>query len=332
MKALRYDGSLRLVYDAQIPRRAGESLIAVLCAGVCNTDIEITKGYAGFHGTLGHEFVGRVVESAETSLVGKRVVGEINVGCGKCNLCLGRDSRHCEARTVLGIKGRDGAFAEYLSLPSSNLLPVPDSITDEGAVFVEPLAAAFNILEQIDIDRSHDVAIVGDGKLAQLIARLLTRTKCHLTVFGRHEKKLELAKLSGARCVKLGGTGAQQPIDSGERGAGRKEEFDIVVESSGSPSGLSMALGMVKPKGTIILKSTHHGATTLELSRVVVNEVRIFGSRCGRFQPALDMLASGELDVRPLISEILPLDAGIEAFQKAAAPAAMKVMIRAKGD
>lgn len=332
MKALRYDGSLRMVYDAPIPRREDESLIAVLCAGICNTDIEITKGYAGFHGTLGHEFVGRVTESPEAALIGKRVVGEINIGCGMCSLCAGGDSRHCEARAVLGIKGRDGAFAEYLSLPAKNLLLVPDSITDEAAVFVEPLAAAFNIFEQISIDRSHAVAIVGDGKLAQLIARVLAQVKGELTVFGKHRMKLELARLSGARCLKLGDSGKKRFLDLDERAVEMEEKFDIVVETSGSPSGLSLALGVVKPKGSIILKSTHHGATPMELFPIVVNEVRIIGSRCGRFQPALDMLADGDIDVRPLISDILSLEEGLEAFKRAAAPETMKVLIKSHSE
>ena len=170
MKALRFDDTLQLVRDAPIPRRRGEALVKVICAGICNTDLEIAKGYAGFHGTLGHEFVGRVVESPDSALERRRVVGEINAGCGRCGLCVGGDSRHCYDRTVLGIKGRDGAFAEFLALPVRNLIEVPESVSDEAAVFVEPLAAAFNILEQVEIDSSSDVAVIGDGKLAQLIA------------------------------------------------------------------------------------------------------------------------------------------------------------------
>lgn len=330
MKALRYDGSLHLVRDAPIPRREGESLVEVICAGICNTDIEITKGYAGFHGTPGHEFVGRVIESPDTTLIGKRVVGEINVGCGECGLCLAGDSRHCPTRTVLGIKGREGAFAEYLSLPSKNLLIVPDSISNESAVFVEPLAAAFNILEQISVDRSHRVAIVGDGKLAQLIARVLRQTECKLTVIGKHQEKLGLAKLAGARCLKLSDCGEARVLDCDGRDAEGDEKFDIVIETSGSPSGLPLALNLVKPRGTIVLKSTHHGSTTLELSPVVVNEIRIIGSRCGRFHPAIDLLASGGIDVRPLISDLVPIEDGLRAFDKAAAPGTMKVIIQVR--
>src|SRR2546428_1535707 len=198
MKALRFDGELKLVCDAPIPRREGEALIQVIAAGICDTDLEITKGYAAFRGTLGHEFVGRVVESPDGALVGQRVVGEINVGCGECELCRGGDARHCPTRTVLGIKGRDGAFAEFVSLPAVNLKAVPRSVSDETAVFVEPLAAALNILEQVSITPSSDVVIVGDGKLAQLIVLAMAQTGCSLTVIGRHEAKLELATRFGA--------------------------------------------------------------------------------------------------------------------------------------
>jgi threonine dehydrogenase-like Zn-dependent dehydrogenase len=319
MKALRFDGKLQFVQDAGLPRREGEALVQVICAGICNTDLEIVKGYAGFRGTLGHEFVGRVVESPDGSLVGRRVVGEINVGCGHCPGCAEGDPRHCPNRTVLGIKGRDGAFAEFLSLPPRNLLEVPDSASDEAAVFVEPLAAAFNIIEQVDIDSSSDVVVVGDGKLAQLIVLVLARTGCAITVFGKHEDKLELAEAYGADRVHLGDSYLTKEWLA---------RFDIAIEASGSSSGLANALELVRPRGTVVLKSTHHGLTPVDTSQVVVKELNIVGSRCGRFAPALDLVASGEVNFTPLISRRLPLEEGVFAFEQAELPGAMKVILQ----
>jgi len=317
VKALRFDGQLQFVRDADLPRREGESLVRVICAGICNTDLEIVKGYAGFLGTLGHEFVGRVHESPDASLIGRRVVGEINAGCGECDRCLTGDSRHCAARTVLGIKGRDGAFAEFLSLPTRNLLEVPEAVSDEDAVFVEPLAAALNILEQVKIGSSSDVVVVGDGKLAQLIVLALTRTGCAITIIGRHEKKLTLARVHGADHTHLGELPTQW--------LGR---FDLAIESSGSPSGLANAVKLVKPLGSVVLKSTHHDLTPLDTSQIVVNELNIVGSRCGRFAAALDLIASGEVNLNQLISHRFPLQDGVVAFEQARLRDAMKVMLQ----
>jgi threonine dehydrogenase-like Zn-dependent dehydrogenase len=319
VRALRFDGTLKLVRDAPVPRREGEALVQVICAGICNTDLEIVKGYAGFRGTPGHEFVGRVVESPDARLVGRRVVGEINAGCGQCEVCLQGDSRHCASRTVLGIKNRDGAFAEFLSLPVGNLIEVPDSISDAAAVFVEPLAAAFNIIERISLEPSTSIAIVGDGKLAQLITLVMARTNCELAVVGRHEEKLKMARKHGAKRVLLDTDALDRRWDA---------RFDVVIEASGSPSGLANALRLVKPRGIVVLKSTHHGATPVETSQVVVNEVTIIGSRCGRFQPALEFLARGSVDLSPLITQRLPLEDGLFAFHEAAHPDAMKVIIQ----
>ena len=321
MRALRFDGTLKLVRDAPVPRREGEALVQVICAGICNTDLEIVKGYAGFRGTPGHEFVGRVVESPDARLAGRRVVGEINAGCGQCEVCLQGDSRHCASRTVLGIKNRDGAFAEFLSLPVGNLIEVPDSISDAAAVFVEPLAAAFNIIERISLEPSTSIAIVGDGKLAQLITLVMARTNCELAVVGRHEEKLKMARKHGAKRVLLDTDALDRRWDA---------RFDIVIEASGSPSGLANALRLVKPRGIVVLKSTHHGATPVETSQVVVNEVTIIGSRCGRFQPALEFLARGSVDLSPLITQRLPLEDGLFAFHQAAHPDAMKVIIQTR--
>lgn len=319
MKALRFDGTLKLVRDAPVRRREGEALVQVICAGICNTDLEIVKGYAGFRGTLGHEFVGRVVESPDALLVGRRVVGEINAGCGECEVCVEGDSRHCASRTVLGIKNRDGAFAEFLSLPARNLIEVPASISDATAVFVEPLAAAFNIIERVSIEPSTRVAIVGDGKLAQLITLVMAQTNCELALIGRHKEKLEMARKHGAEHVLLDTDALNPAWDA---------RFDVVIEASGSASGLASALRLVKPKGNVVLKSTHHGATPVETSQVVVNELTIIGSRCGRFQPALDLLARGHVDLSSLISQRLPLEDGPLAFDQAAHPDAMKVILQ----
>lgn len=314
MKAIVFNGSLKLETGLEIPERPGESLVKVISAGICNTDLEITKGYAGFNGVPGHEFVGRVVKSEDASLIGQRVAGEINVGCNACELCRQGDQRHCPERTVLGIKGRDGAFAEFLSLPARNLLPVPNQISDEAAVFIEPLAAACRILDQVEIKPSTRVAVVGDGKLAQLIVRALSPAGCEITVFGKHPEKLELAAMAGAICAPSADTS-------------QARRLDVVVEASGSATGLETAIRLVRPRGVIVLKSTHHKATPVEMSPVVVNEVSIIGSRCGRFKPAIDLLASGLVDVTPLISDRLPIDEGLLAFERADAPGTLKVII-----
>lgn len=323
MKAVRFDDRLKVVTDADVPRREGEALIEVICVGICNTDLEIVKGYAGFRGTLGHEFVGRVVESSDDGWVGKRVTGEINVGCGICNLCRSGDSRHCYTRTVLGIKDRDGAFAEYLSLPARNLVEVPSAINDEEAVLIEPLAAACQILEQTSIDSSSNVAVIGDGKLAQLILVALSQTGCNLTVIGKHENKLDLARRYAERCLLLK-TWSSEPAVPYEISA---EKFDIVVEASGSPSGLSMAIDITKPRGTIVLKSTHHQKTLIDMSRIVVNELNIIGSRCGRFHTAVELLKEKSADLQPLISHRFSIEEALSAFETAARGDSRKVIL-----
>jgi threonine dehydrogenase-like Zn-dependent dehydrogenase len=328
MIALRFDGSLKVDTAAPAPLREGEALVQVISAGICNTDLEIVKGYSGFHGTLGHEFVGRVADSQDSSLIGERVVGEINVGCNRCALCLSGDQRHCPSRSVLGIKGRDGAFAEFLSLPARNLIRIPDTIPDRTAVFIEPLAAACHILDQARIDRESKVALLGDGKLSQMIVRALAQTGCDLTVFGKHGEKLDLALK--ARGANIKAEMIPHPAASGGNGhssPAMKEGFDIVIEASGSPSGLSLASELVRPRGTIVLKSTHHTLTSLDMARIVVNEVAIVGSRCGRFQPAIDLLAAGDIDVEPLISATFTLEEGLAAMKTAASAGTMKVLL-----
>ncbi|HVG35869.1 MAG TPA: alcohol dehydrogenase catalytic domain-containing protein [Pyrinomonadaceae bacterium] len=322
MKALRFEDNLLAVRDVAKPAGDEEALVRVTLSGVCNTDVEIVRGYAGFDGTIGHEFVG-VVESAPSStsasasLVGQRVVGEINAGCGECPLCLAGDARHCPRRTVLGILGRDGAHAEYLRLPVGNLLPVPDEIPDERAVFVEPLAAALGIRERAEVGPETRVAIIGDGKLGLLCAQALSLTSAPVTLVGKHTEKLKIAARRGIETVTL------------DKLEGRKRrEFDVVVEASGASSGFDLALNILRPRGTLVLKSTFHGATEINAARLVVDEISVVGSRCGRFAPALDLLRDNSVDVESLISEEFPLADGVRAIERATAPGILKVLIR----
>lgn len=316
VKALRFEqGELHLAEIAR-PSREGEALVRVTLAGICNTDLEIVRGYAGFSGTLGHEFVGVVEASPDQSQIGRRVVGEINIGCGICDCCRAGDARHCATRTALGIHHRDGAFAEYLTLPPQNLFVVPDNVSDRQAVFTEPLAAACEILDQVTIKPSHRVAVIGDGKLGQLIVRALATTGCELILIGKHADKLELAASAGIKTLRLG---------DGELS---RKSFDFVVEASGSASGLQTALALVKARGTIILKSTFHGgAVPVDTTRIVVDEISLIGSRCGRFENALKLLESGQVNVEPLISDVYQLQDGASAMAEAARPGKLKILL-----
>jgi threonine dehydrogenase-like Zn-dependent dehydrogenase len=319
MKALRFeDDALRLA-EVPAPAREGEALVRVRLAGVCNTDLEIVRGYAGFRGTPGHEFVG-VVERAPGAegLEGRRVVGEINAGCGACALCRAGDPRHCPARTVLGIHGRDGAFAEYLQLPAANLLPVPEELTDERAVFAEPLAAAVGITERVRIGAGARAAVVGDGKLGLLCAQALkVLTGARVTLVGRHDSKLRIARRRDIETFK-----------AEEMPASFTRAFDVTVEASGSPRGFETALRLLRPRGTLVLKSTFHGTTELNAATVVVDEISIVGSRCGRLAPALELLRRGLVDVDSLVHEEFPLSEGVRAFTRAAEPGVLKVLLR----
>src|SRR5215210_9257187 len=278
MKALRVEKKKLAVREVEKPVREDESLVRVLLSGICNTDLEIARGYAGFKGTIGHEFVGLVEASTNRTLVGRRVVGEINAGCGQCDLCRAGDSRHCPSRTVLGILGRDGAHAEFLQLPAENLFPVPENVPDEHAVFTEPLAAACGVLERVSISNSDRVAVIGDGKLGLLSAQVLALTGASLLLIGKHSSKLRIA--------------ARRGIDTTtpKQAAKRQREFDVVVEASGAASVFALALDLLRPKGQLVLKSTFHGKTEVDAARIVVDEISIAGSRCGRFTPALDLL------------------------------------------
>ena len=271
MKTLVFDGELR-IQDMPIPvPKDGEALVRVLLAGICKTDTEITKGYMNFIGVLGHEFVGVVEDARDKSLVGKRVVGEINAGCESCRSCVRGLSRHCLHRTVLGIQGRHGAFAEYLTLPEANLVIVPDSVSNEKAVFVEPLAAALEILEQVHIEPSDRVLVIGDGKLGVLIAMVLNLYGSDLLLVGKHREKMVVFEDQGGKVVFL-----EELLDTADR-------FDKVIEASGRPSGWKLALERVKPRGTIVLKSTYHESISFNPAPLVIDEITLVGSRCGLF-------------------------------------------------
>ncbi|HKR01814.1 MAG TPA: alcohol dehydrogenase catalytic domain-containing protein [Pyrinomonadaceae bacterium] len=317
MLALRYEGGeLAVAETAKPPGAHGEAVVRVTLSGICNTDLEIMRGYAGFQGTIGHEFVG-VVESAPVeSLIGRRVVGEINAGCGRCSLCLTNDPRHCPDRTVLGIVGRDGAHAEFLQLPVANLLMVPDDLPDERAVFCEPLAAACGITERVELSAGTRVAVIGDGKLGLLCAQALALHGAPVLLIGKHAEKLRIAAARGIETMTLNG------VREGERA------FDVVVEASGSESGFALALRILRPRGVLVLKSTFQGKTAVDAARIVVDEISVVGSRCGRFQPALDLLRQGTVDVESLISEEYRLSDGVRAMQRATERGVIKVLLR----
>lgn len=317
MRALRFEDKNLTVGEIPLPSRADEALIRVLRSGICNTDIEIVRGYSGFQGTIGHEFIGVVEEShGSEHLIGKRVVGEINAGCGDCDKCQGNDSRHCANRTVLGIVNRDGAHAEFLNLPSRNLMVVPDGISDQQAVFVEPLAAAVGITEQVKVLPETKVAVIGDGKLGNLCAQSLGLKSRSVVLIGKHPDKLKLVAGRDIEGVLL---------DDAPK---LRRDFDVVVEASGSESGFSLALDLLRPRGKLVLKSTFQGSPRWEAWRVVVNEITIVGSRCGRFGPALELLKTGSIDLENLISDEFDLRDGLAAFARAQQDGVMKVLLR----
>lgn len=317
MKALRVNNNRVAVEDISKPEAEGECLVRVVLSGICNTDLEIVRGYAGFNGTIGHEFVG-VVESCASlpETVGKRVVGEINAGCGKCDLCIAGDSRHCPTRTVLGIHGRDGAHAEYLRLPGSNLIAVPESVSDAEAVFAEPLAAAYGISEQVAIDPKTRVAVVGDGKLGLLCAMTAVLRTAKVTLIGKHPEKMAIAGKRGIETVLLANANSLT------------SSFDVVIEASGSESGFATALDLVRPRGKIVLKSTFQGSPKWEAARVVVDEISIVGSRCGRLAPAVELLASKKVNVGDLVSEEYSLADAVAGLDHAGRRGVLKVLLR----
>lgn len=316
MKALIYDGRLYLNSHRPLPKgEPGEALIRVRIAGICQTDLEILKGYMGFKGVLGHEFVGEVVKDSCDELLGARVVGEINCPCYKCSDCLTGRTNHCPNRSVLGILARDGAFAQYLSLPISNLHLVPDEITDEEAVFIEPTAACFQILEQLHFQPDQDIAILGDGKLGLIASQVMRLTGCHVTLIGKHPEKLSLAFSWG--------------IESVLRGQLNKEKkYDFVIDCTGKAEGFREALQLTRAGGTIVVKSTVYQAEQIDLAPLVINEIRVVGSRCGPFAPALRALKGKLVTVKSMISSIFPLDNGLEAIEAASRPETLKVLIK----
>ncbi len=315
MKALVFDGKLELREVSLPVVSEKDALIRVRLGGICMTDLEIVRGYMNFRGILGHEFVGIVERAGNPELLGKRVVGEINVGCGHCEFCLKGLERHCYNRTCLGIFRKDGAFSEFMTLPEANLHIVPDNVSDEAAVFVEPLAAALEILEQIHVEPAMETLIIGDGRLGLLVSMILRLTGCSMTVIGKHSEKLAIFEKQGVAAVRLD--------DINKLG----KKYDLVVEASGSPSGWSTAIECVKPRGTIALKSTYHGEIKFNPAPLVINEISVVGSRCGRFAPALRLLKSGLVDPRLIITGIYPLDKAIEAFEKADHSKNLKIVI-----
>jgi len=310
-----FEGDLKLV-DYPIPERGeDEALIRVLMAGICNTDLEIIKGYKEFKGILGHEFVGIVEEHDNSDLLAKRVVGEINCGCGECEYCVKGLKTHCKNRRVLGILNHDGAFAEYLVLPGDNLHPIPESISDEEAVFVEPLAAGFQVTRQVQVKPSDRVIVLGDGKLGFLVAQVLAMTGCDLLAAGKYPDKLSLFKSKGIET---------RLTDN----LGRREEADVVIDCTGSPKGFVTALELVRPRGIVVLKSTVAEKRGPDLTPLVVNEITLIGSRCGPFPPAIRALEKGLVDVNPLISGIFSIDNGVDAFKDASQKGTFKILLR----
>ena len=313
MQALRFDNELRCVTDAPAPEPpAGEAVVDVRLAGICATDLEITRGYMGFAGTLGHEFVGTLRRPVGGLPAGQRVVGEINAACGACEWCRAGRQHHCPHRTVLGILGREGAFAEQLVLPAGNLHPGPEGVSDEEAVCVEPLAAAVRILEQVPVGPLHRVILLGDGRLGLLVAQVLALTGCDLLVLGRHPEKLALLD---ARGIRTGPPDTEVP------------RADVVVDATGSPEGFARAMALVRPLGTLVLKTTCAGRSPVAMAPLVVDEVTVVGSRCGPFAPALRALAERVVDVLPLIEARFPLSEGAAALAAARRRGARKVLL-----
>ena len=298
MRALVFTSGRAAVREVRRPSpRKGFALIRVVLSGICNTDLELKRGYQAFSGIPGHEFVGVVEGPASSPLLGRRVVGEINLACGRCTWCAEGLGRHCPRRTVLGIRGHAGAHSEWLTLPEANLHLVPDGVPDEEAVFVEPLAAACEILDQVVVAPGTRTAVLGPGKLGRLAAAILETAGAGVVLLGRASRA-------------------------------KAASFDLVVEATGSPTGIARALSLVRPRGTVVWKTTHHAPARFDAAPLVVNEVTVIGSRCGRFEPALELLKSRRVDVRPLLSAMYPLSSAVRALREAARPGVLKVLLR----
>jgi len=320
MKAIVFDNELKLVNDYKKPvPQKGEALVRVTLGGICNTDYEITKGYMGYVGILGHEAVGVVEEinDDDKSLLGKRVVSEISYGCKdqNCNWCAEKMYRHCPNRHTLGIWKKDGCFAEYFTMPLDVLFEVPENVSNEQAVFVEPLAAALEITEQLHIKPYHRVIVLGDGKLGIITALTLNAQNIDVTLVGKHSNKLDIAKAQGVKTILL----QDLEID---------KDWDVVVEATGSISGFETSMALTKPRGTLVLKSTVAGGKEMNLAPIVIDEITVLGSRCGQFAPALRLLKSEKIDFTPLISQIFHVDNAIEAFEKNKEKNTLKVLLK----
>jgi threonine dehydrogenase-like Zn-dependent dehydrogenase len=309
------NGAISVRKHARPRRPAGFALIRLLFGGICNTDLELQRGYYGFRGTPGHEFVGEVLDADDRRWIGERVVGEINLACGKCQWCARGLGRHCPRRRVLGIVKQPGAFREFLTLPERNLHRVPREIPSEEAVFVEPLAAACEILDQVRIPAGAPVAVLGDGKLGLLASQVLQAHGAKVHQYGRHPAKLRIAAQMGVSTE----VAKKLPV----------AKYEYVVEATGSSEGLRQAVQMTQPRGTVVLKSTVHGLVAIDSAPVIVNEITLVGSRCGRFEPALRLLKNRKVRVDGMISEVLPLKDAPGAFREAAKPGVLKVLLHA---
>jgi threonine dehydrogenase-like Zn-dependent dehydrogenase len=315
MKSVWLESNKIDLRDVSQPHKLSEALIKIRKAGICNTDLELVKGYYPYTGILGHEFVGEVVEAEDASWIGQRVVGEINVVCNQCEQCLNGRPTHCENRTVLGIVNRDGTFAEYTTLPITNLHRVPDSVPDEMAVFTEPLAAALEIQEQINLKPTDRVLLIGAGRLGQLIAQTLALTGCDLRVVARHTHQQDLLRARQIRTI------SEEEI--------QPWRWDVVVEATGSPSGFSLARKAIRPRGTLVLKSTYKCEMSVNFSSIVVDEINLIGSRCGPFEPALRLMESRQVDPTVLIADEFKLENALKAFERAAETGVLKVLVEA---
>lgn len=316
MRSLWLEERTLSVREIERPTPAsGEALVRVRLAGICATDLELVKGYYPYAGVPGHEFVGEIVEAPRApERIGERVVGEINAVCGNCGTCHRGHPRHCERRTVLGIVNRNGAFAEFLTLPLANLLRVPDHVPDESAVFTEPLAAALEIRAQVPIGPKERVLVIGAGRLGQLIARSLVPSGARIEAVVRHERQRDLLRAAGVHVI----SEEDLPLRA----------VDVAIEATGSPSGFALAQKAVRPRGTIVLKSTYTGRLEIDAAPIVVDEITIVGSRCGDFAPALQMLDAGQIDPRDLIDSERPLGEALAAFEQAERPGALKILLR----
>ncbi len=318
MLSLYFDGTLKLK-DLPTPEPApGEVLIRVHLAGICRTDLEAMRGYRAFAGIPGHEFVGVVAGPPDSPWLNRRVVGEINLACGSCDLCGRGLARHCRSRRVVGLKDRPGVFARFVALPAANLHAVPDNLTDEAAVFTEPLAAALAVTEAVPPLAGSRVLVVGDGPLGLLSSFVLALQGAEVHLAGHYHNHLKLAEPFGVRGF------LEKDLDG--------RDYEVVVEASGSPTGLALALEKVRPQGTVVLKSTYKGQFPLETASVVVPEIRLLGSRCGPFPAALRLLKGGWIDPRPLISRRFPLSQGVEAVAWAQQPGVLKVLLDCRGE